>query len=325
MPNVFEFLGKPSDFRSEKKVVQLVKHWDDVNPKAEQGILHKKVKFPIFGQVKKDGVFCMVVVYNDEVKMFGRTGKKLTSVLGLERTYKALGFKTGVYIGELICDECSLEELSGITSPNRVKPLTEEQEDWVAQLDIGFFDHLTLCEFISGHSSKPYSYRHARLDSLCLEHFATNRHVLGYHIINNQSELDWFANMQIELGEEGAVFKQDVEWLAGAKDWHQMKKVRGVSYDLECIGWEEGSGKYSGKVANLLFRFAKGKTVTAMLGKGWTHEDAENLYYEIQADTEMSPNGKIYRVVGLQPSSKNGLIRLPKVRELRHDKTEADF
>lgn len=57
-----------------------------------------------------------------------------------------------------------------------------------------------------------------------------------------------------------------------------MKIVRGVSYDLECVGIEEGTGKYKGKVANLIFRWKEGKTVKAMLGKGWTHHDAKQMF-----------------------------------------------
>jgi hypothetical protein len=38
----------------------------------------------------------------------------------------------------------------------------------------------------------------------------------------------------------------------------------------------------------------------------------------------MLPVGKIFKVVALQESSR-GVLRLPKVREQRHDKVKADF
>ncbi|QYC97019.1 ATP-dependent DNA ligase [Klebsiella phage IME184] len=96
-----------------------------------------------------------------------------------------------------------------------------------------------------------------------------------------------------------------------------------VSYDLTCIGWEEGKGKYKGKVANLIFKWKGGKTVKAMLGKGWTHEDAERMYHDIKHGGELNVIGKIFAVKALQESSK-GVLRLPKAGELRHDKEEPD-
>ncbi|CAM0030743.1 ATP-dependent DNA ligase [Vibrio phage D530] len=333
--NIFEFLGKPADFRTEKKVFQLVKHFDDVNTKAEQGIYHKKVEFPMFGQVKRDGVFCAVVVRADgKVAIFNRTGKRMTNCENLESYFAGAAelftLDAGVFLGEMLSEECSLEQLSGVVNPNRTKGLDPEQKLIKHRLHIDFFDGVTICEFISGHSHKGYSARHWNLKQE-MEDLAT---VLPYVNIKDEAALRAFAQKQISAGEEGAVFKQDVEWKAGAKDWHQMKVVRGIHVDLVCIGFEEGTGKYEGLVANLLFRYKNGKTVKAMLGKGWTHDDAREMYLNIHYGESVGmpehkhvddPRGKIYHVYGLQPSSKNGLIRLPKVGELRHDKAEPDF
>ena len=110
-----------------------------------------------------------------------------------------------------------------------------------------------------------------------------------------------------------------------------MKIVKQVSYDLECIGVEEGEGKYKGKVANLIFRWKDGQTVKAMLGEGWTHQDASDMFEHYISDLtfahsyglKLGPVGKVYKVYALQESSK-GKLRLPKVGERRFDK-EADF
>ena len=115
-----------------------------------------------------------------------------------------------------------------------------------------------------------------------------------------------------------------------------MKKVRGVDYDLLCIGYEEGTGKYKGKVANLIFQWKDGKTIKCMLGKGWTHDMAEDMFKAIQVSQNiysdfaarkavagLSPIGKIFQVYALEESSK-GKLRLPKVGEQRHDKGQAD-
>ncbi len=73
-----------------------------------------------------------------------------------------------------------------------------------------------------------------------------------------------------------------------------------------------------------------------MLGKGWTLQDAKDMFSNLKVcewgnplvcpcPPPPTPIGNIYHVYGLQPSSKNGLIRLPKVAEERHDKSEPDY
>ncbi|AUG87660.1 DNA ligase [Vibrio phage VEN] len=335
--NVFEFLGLNKDHRAKNKVVQLVKHFAEVNPKHEEGILHKKVSFPMYAQCKRDGVFSMLVVRVDgKCGIFGRTGEQLANTENLVSYYEGLviigNLSCGVYFGEMVTGcEYTLEQLSGVLNPNRTKELeTREQKYIKHNLYIAFFDCVSICEFISGHSHRKFKQRYDAL----FQQLAATECVLDIDVVNNVEELMQYADRLIKLGHEGAVFKQDVGWLAGAKDWHQMKVVRRYEVDLECIGWEEGTGKYTGLVANLLFRYKGGNTVKAMLGKGWTHVDAMSMFKCIQrghsGDEQgyfpwSQPIGKIFRVYGLQPSSKNGVIRLPKVGDLRFDKTEPDF
>jgi hypothetical protein len=81
--NVWEFLGLPSDHRPEDKTVQLVRHWDDVE---------KKIKFPVLGQRKYDGIYCMEVCNNEGNRgIFGRTGRELTR-LQLIKNFVAIAY-----------------------------------------------------------------------------------------------------------------------------------------------------------------------------------------------------------------------------------------
>lgn len=308
--NVFEFLGLNKKHRPDGKVVQLVKHMREV-PVSKQS-------FPRIAQVKKDGVFAMLVVREDgERAIFGRTGKMLMETKLIAYKYPAL--PKGVYIAELCCDTCSLEVLSGIVNPNRKAELSTEQFKHQVGFYLAFHDCIGLDEFIAGRSNNPYTTRVRQLELA-----VGTGNTLPCYVVHNEEEAEQFAEKYIERGEEGAVFKDDnCGWTAGHKGWHVMKIVRGVSYDLECIGCEEGTGKYAGKVANLLFRWKDGKTIKAMLGKGWTHQDAEDMF-NAGAYSGKYPIGKIFEVKALQESSK-GVLRLPKVSELRHDKVQADF
>ncbi|UTQ78248.1 ATP-dependent DNA ligase [Aeromonas phage Aer_P220] len=307
MPNVFEFLGLPKDHRPINKVVQLVKHYDEV-PDSRKS-------FPLIGQVKCDGVFAMQVSYQGRHAIFGRTGLQLTNVSHVIRDY----VPDGVYIAELTCNLMSLEQLSGCVNPNRVEPLSEDMACKSNGFRMEYHDFITIRGFVDGMWGEPYTCRRRGL----IDRLGGEFEVLDYTVILCEDQLQAFADKCITAGEEGAVFKQDTGWEAGHKGWRSMKIVRGVSYDLECTGYEEGTGKYAGKVANLLFRWKGGKTIKAMLGKGWTHDAAEDLFYSAEAGIS-TPVGKIFKVVALQESSK-GVLRLPKVREQRHDKQSADY
>lgn len=313
--DIFSFIGLPEDHRT--KPVMLVKHRDEVPD--------SKIKFPVYGQVKRDGIFSAVVVRADNVVgIFGRTGKKLANVEALEQRFAS--FPAGIYLGELqsMAVDTYLEALSGVVNPNRTEPLDYIGQQIKDNLYIDFFDMLTIKAFTDGYTDVTFLKRHAALERRLGELVSnTLDSILPITPCHNEAEVEAFAKMHIDAGREGAVFKLDCDYEAGHKGYRQTKIVRMVSYDLTCIGWEEGKGKYKGKVANLIFKWKGGKTVKAMLGKGWTHEAAERMYHDIKHGGELNVIGKIFAVKALQESSK-GVLRLPKAGELRHDKEEPD-
>lgn len=318
--NVFEFLGMTHGHRPKNKVVQLVKHYDEVPDSRKQ--------YPYIGQVKKDGVFAMLVSYHGRQAIFSRTGEMLTNCEVILLNPEVQMLNDGVYIGELLSHhKCSLEQLSGTISSERVNALEEIQLPIAANLYIAWHDFLPIGSFKQGSANANYEQRYARL---CQElaDLDIEDDILSYVIIHDEAAKDRFTRACIASDEEGACYKHmGAGWIAGHKGWHVMKEVRGVSYDLECVGYEEGEGKYAGKVANLVFRWKDGKTIKAMLGKGWTHADAELMFCACDSGSYLHPSyplGKIFKVTALQESSK-GKLRLPKVRELRTDKHEPDY
>lgn len=305
--NVFEYLGLSKDHRPEDKVVQKVKHLCEVPVSKQQ--------WPVTLQIKKDGVFCIVAVVGSIAALFSRTGKKFTSVNWLESEINMVGFQDGVYIAELCNDACSLETLSGIINPNRSNGLTEEQVSFLPSMYLAFHDFLSIEDFSKGSSDIKYTSRYMELKQRI--HSNELFTVLDCFTCETEKSFIDLAKIAIYDGEEGVVGKPNVGWVSGHKGWRMFKHVRGVSYDLVCINVEEGKGKYKGLAANLIFRWKNGKQIVAMLGKGWSHGDAKDMLVN-------PPIGKIFEVYALQESSK-GVLRLPKVGELRHDKTEPDI
>ncbi|URY99224.1 ATP-dependent DNA ligase [Klebsiella phage 6939] len=310
--NVFEFLGLLANHRAKNKVVQLVKHYHEV-PASRKS-------YPLIGQPKKDGVYAMLVVCNGFIGVFGRTGEMLASCPTLIDKAHEASLDDGVYIGELLSKHpCSLEELSGVVNPNRVNPLDDEQLLISKSLYIAWHDVLTLNEFITGKSKTDYQVRYNRLFQY-FEGTELLNDILPISIIYDESSKDLFTQACLDAKEEGAVYHNPSEgWVAGHKGYRVMKEVGEVSYDLMCVGIEEGTGKYTGLVANMFFRWKNGTTIKAMPGKGHTHESCRKMYLD-----PLLAIGRIWKVKGLCNSSK-GKVRLPKVEEERHDKVTADY
>lgn len=317
MVNLWQFLGLPPDHRPEDKTVQLVKHHEDVI---------KKVAYPRLAQIKKDGVFALVVMDGVRTAVFGRTGKRLSSVEHLHPTVKAGSLPMGrvAIIAELCCDVCSLETLSGIVNPNRKKPLTEAQHQAIQQAHFAVHDMVYISELIDGVSERPYGERLIDL-SRTLRHLDFTGYRLPAYTVSSEIHADGFAADVIAEGEEGAVFKDpEAGWIAGRKNEVATKIVKGVDFDLEVITIEEGKGKHSGMVGKLIVKWRPYGDLKAE----WLGLDVDGCFtQDMRKEWFKNPElilGKIVHVHALCIGSK-GSLRLPKVQCVRIDKTEADL
>lgn len=283
---------------------QLVRHYEDVHEK------HKK--FPVWLDIKYDGVFCAVIVEQGKPTYVSRTGKLF---YGIETVPLDIPEEDGVWIGELINESISLEALSGLVNPNRVNPWTEEEGGVMTYSRILFHDALTLEEFKQGQSTVKYMERRARLPFYV-------EWAVGWFVADEES-LHNAAQEVIRNGGEGICIKHlGALWVAGHKGWHVTKIVRDIHLDLRCLAVETGKGKRTGQIARLQFAYGE-RTFWADLGKGWTDEKRIWLTDEWENASSHGPLGKIFHVKALQVSSK-GVLRLPKVQEMRVDKEVED-
>ena len=301
-------------FQGVDKPFQLVLHYSDVNAK------HKV--FPVWGEVKYDGVFCAVVVDDEGSTAVSRTGKPFYSEIN-NLIYPLVPHCKGVWIAELCNKRCSLEVLSGLVNPNRVKPWTAEEKELMRGVDMFFHDALTLEECIAGFSAVQQQIRRNRLHW----HVCTADGKWLY----SQDELETFAAEEIAKGGEGIVIKQpDADYVAGHKGYRVAKIVRDLHVDLMCLDVQTGKGKRTGQIAKLQFKY-KGKLFWADLGEGWTDEKRILLTEcwqlattnAFKMDHPYNPIGKVFHLKALQESSK-GVLRLPKAMEMRVDKFVED-
>jgi len=296
----------------QDKPWQLVKHKDDVPV--------KKHTHPMWAEVKYDGVFCAVIMGSFMPLAISRTGKEFFGdINNLLLPLVPPDVDTQqVIIGELTCKGISLEELSGLVNPNRVNPWTAEQIEMLRGIDFHAHDVLTFAEVYAGFSTVKQSERRKRVNAL---HPRVSK-AMGI-MVNNLKEENNFFNQCIEANLEGIVLKNpDAIYEAGHKGWHVMKRVRDLHVDLKCLAVETGKGKRTGQIARLQFQY-KGKLFWADLGKGWTDDKRIELTTSWTLKDEDSPLGSIFHLSALQESSK-GVLRLPKVNEVRIDKFVED-
>lgn len=302
----------------EDKPWQLVKHKDDV-PLGKRS-------YPVWVEIKYDGVFCAVVMGSFMPVAISRTGKEFYSAINA----KLLPLvppdveTQQVIIGELVCTGISLEELSGLVNPNRVTPYTPEQEEMLKGVDYFVHDVLTFQEVYNGYSQVKQRDRRKRVEAL---HPRVAR-ATGM-MIHDLVEENIFFNEAMAHDCEGIVLKNpNADYEAGHKGWRAMKRVRDLHVDLKCLAVETGKGKRTGQIARLQFMY-KGKLFWADLGKGWTDEKRDALtrrWWSEQRDHPAAgcwPVNKIFHLSALQESSK-GVLRLPKVNEIRIDKDVED-
>ena len=313
---------------NRKNPVQLVKHMDEV-PES-------KITWPLLGQEKYDGIYCLCVVISGEPVLYSRVGKRLffnETTLAIINNGAITSLPDGCYIGELCNPVLTLEQLAGLTSPNRKALWDDGDSGYMDESYIMFHDFLYLDELLDGYGGADYS---TRLQTLRTIMHSSDMPVPTYcipiEIIYSRDEAEKFADDLIAQGKEGAVFKQNADWEAGHKGWRAMKIVRGVSLDLLCVGVEYGKGKRTGQIAKLRFKY-KGSEFNADLGKGWTDDRRIDLTNSYTAHAEhgvplehceLYPIGKIWEVKALQISSTGNALRLPKVVRVREDKDTPD-
>lgn len=310
-----------------KAPVQLVKHFDEV--------IDKHKIYPLAAQVKHDGIYCIGVVIDGCTRLFGRTGLKLyweaDAVLAVGAHVPDPQLKDGVYIGEFCNPAYTLEQLSGFLNPNRKKAWDVEDAFVLDNSStIYMHDYLTFDELLGGNSERPYIERHKLLSKRMFQ-AGLSSWVIPYQLVFNDTEAQEFADRVIDKGGEGAVLKRlDCDWVAGHKGYRAMKLVRGVLFDLLCLGVEYGKGKRTGQIAKLEFQF-KDSTFKADLGKGWTDERRADLTRKYEGwrnrgakDDFSTPVGHIWEVKALDISSTGKALRLPKVVRVRWDKDVPD-
>jgi DNA ligase-1 len=244
-------------------------------------------EWPVAVEPKFDGVRCIAIYKDQEVKFYSRTGKEFTQ---FERAAKALkdsvesfdqfqdmedgGKYPIVFDGEMMTGE--FNKTAG--DIHRKNYQSEDSVFWM-------FEIMTMDQFDSG-TPDPYKKRRARLqvfgahaDMDCIE-------IAPMYQVNSVDEI-MAINADIQAkGGEGVIVKPFDGKYEKKRSFKWLKVKACETVDLNVHGFEPGTGKYEGQIGAFLVDF-NGVEVSVGSGltdaiRGMSEEDLKNRLIEVQ-------------------------------------------
>lgn len=279
--------------------------------------------YPAYVQLKMDGMRFNAIVREGKVEFRSRNGKELHLLGNLEKEFADLAKDVDyVFDGELIVSENGYiaDRQTGNGILNKANKGTIKAEE-AALVHAIVWDLIPFAYFQDGHCPTPYVGRFDRLNKMDMP---DKIKVVQNHVVNNLDEAKVLFEQYLATGQEGTILKAlDGVW-ENKRAKHQIKFKGEQECDLEVIGYEEGTGKYAGKLGALLLasRQSDAKCLAVAVGSGFNDNDRSNLW-SIRDDLL----GKIVAVKYNQRiTNKHGedSLFLPIFVEVRSDKTEAD-
>ncbi|HEY8805116.1 MAG TPA: hypothetical protein VIM42_08450 [Clostridium sp.] len=295
-----------SDFKQTFSVM-LAKKFED----------HKqKIKGDFVVSEKLDGNRCVVVKDNGVVKSFTRQGKKYEGLEEIEQDIANLKEDNIVFDGELIADiqGSTIEIYAETTSKARSKGSNKKG------LVYHIFDMLPLEDFQNGKSKTDCVFRKLMLTTVFENNtFLHCNEVKSLYIGSDLSEVEKWMIWAKEKEVEGLMVNMDKPYICKRSD--SILKVKVMSTcDIRVIGFEEGTGKYEGKLGALIVDY---KGFNCGVGSGFTDSDRSYIW-----------NNKeeyLQRIIEVQyfEESKNAQggisLRFPIFKKLRTDKSTPSY
>lgn len=272
------------------------------------------IKFPMLCSEKLDGVFCLAYCPPGvaHVYIYSRTGELYTSLnhLHMELRYLANVSQCEIIIFEAFTPYFPQPQISGWCRD------TKNQHPFVKAY---IHDIMTLGDFQKGYSEVTNKERYDYLREILLTNSFVHLNLINKFTAHSLASVYAFADEVWEDGGEGVVLQDPFGgYQAGKRNGTLIKIKKGVSFDLRVVALEEGKGKYVGKVGKLICRDAKGTLVK--VGSGLTDQERSWWWTEFGYRDILN---KIVQIDAMAVSSK-GVLREPRFKGIRHDKTEVD-
>lgn len=248
------------DLRLGLNIKTLTKVWKDIyfrysymgaRPFSMDNV--KKVKMPCIAQLKADGLFCNAIVdpINNKVEYRSRQGKDINIYGSLENDLLKIKANDKFVIhGELLCLDNENKPLPREVSNGIIRRDNKTQEE-LDSIVLLCWDFVPYNNFVDGIWEVPYENRLGMLYQMS-EMAGDRLRVIDTYTVNDIDGAMKLFNDLYSKGEEGIIIKEnDIIWKDG-KPKGQVKIKAELECDLRAIGFEEGSGAYSGMCGTII-------------------------------------------------------------------------
>ena len=268
---------------------------------------------------KLDGIRCMAICKEDGIQLFSRQGKLIEGCVSIETALMGMRIQVGrdfVLDGELLAMNCGYDTVYKETT-KRVKNKNELKEGIYYMA----FDMLEMEEF--NQSKGVYKY-HERLQKLLdLDKFMGSmfvRIIQPLYLGSDMNRVLELLEIYKKLGAEGLM----VNLMDAPYEFKRSKAILKVkvmeTVDLKIIGFEEGTGRNSGRLGALIVDY---KGYECGVGSGFSDFDREFIW-----NNQDQYLGKICEIQYFEETkNKDGgvSLRFPVFKHLRLDKTEPSY
>lgn len=295
--------------RKKDKLIQFAKMLDKV-PKS-------KLKFPMLASQKLDGVYCLALKTSEGVTIYSRTGEIYTSMKHIEQALDSCLEINDIVIFEGYNPELSQEVISGYARDTKQQHI---------ELEAYCHTYITLDEFI-GKKQVSYVKNFEILRNKIVDKYLAKDGLYPHCLwfidqltINNLDEAMRMANHIWSTGGEGVILRNPGSpYMGGKRNEHLIKIKQEMTVDLKVIAVYPGEpgGKYSGCLGGVTCQYANGKVLD--VGGGFSDEQRVTFWNDPSLII-----GKVIEVKAMKESAK-GVLREPRCKCIRYDKTEGDY
>ena len=291
----------------------------------------------LYCQEKCDGMRFNAVIYDNQVELFGRSGKPilLDPDCPLMQAFKKVAeseYAPCVIDGELLCmqdgkvqDGKVLDRKTGngiLNKAVRGTITSKESETVVARV----WDWVDFSDFRDAHSDDAYIARFHRLDRIVFDlELEPTVKLVDTWTVRNQDEIKEHFNAVLVKGGEGVIVKSPLMLWSDVRSREAVKFKAEEECDLRIVEVNDSKegGKYDGLMGAIVCESADG-LVRVGVGTGFSDED--RAWFMKNKDAVI---GRIVTVgynARIKDKNRDGVdsLFLPRFLELREDKDIAD-
>lgn len=299
-PDLTQLTGRPKN-----KLMQLCLPVARLRPSAND---FEKRNYILM--TKYDGVFCLALKQKNKVTIYSRTGEIYTSMGHIEAELEKYLRDDHIVIFEAMAQG---KQIPQATVSGWCRDTKNQHINVVAMCHT----YLGLSDFI-GETQTDFQYLESDFQLRFKGAKGCVQVVSHYGRVKSLAQALQIADKKMATGAEGVILKDLSAYYEGGKRNATFVKIKEkVTYDLQVVDIFEGTGKYKGHLGGVICRWKDEKTLR--VGSGF--DDARRWDYFKNPDLIL---GQIVEVEAMKESSK-GLLREPRFKSVRFDKTEGDF